>query len=417
MMPAPVQRKGPAGLHPAWIVILAGVSAALHVGKLPPALPVLQRDLGITLVESGFLLSLVQLASMALGLLVGLAADGIGLRRCMLLGLWLLSGAGMAGAWVDDAASLLTLRAIEGLGILLTTVAAPSMIRRIVAPRQLTRMMGFWGAFMPFGTAMALLLGPLFIALTGWAGWWWFTAGFSAVMAVWVQAGLPSDRQVTAHASGASDWVRRLAQTMRSGGPWLSALTFAAYSGQWLAVIGFLPSLYAQSGWTGAVGAFLTALVAAVNIVGNIAAGRLLHQGIAARTLLWAGFAAMAIGAFLAYSGLTEGSPVVRYFGALLFSALGGLIPATLFGLAPVMAPNERTISTTVGWMMQWSAAGQLTGPPLVAWVASQTGGWQSTWIVTGSLCLVGATLAALISRRIGSTIQPRSNDTFSRKM
>ena len=32
--------------HAPWIVILAGVSAALHVGKLPPAIPALQADLG-----------------------------------------------------------------------------------------------------------------------------------------------------------------------------------------------------------------------------------------------------------------------------------------------------------------------------------------------------------------------------------
>lgn len=397
-----------AGMHPAWIVILAGVSAAMHIGKLPPALPVLQHDLGVTLVESGFLLSLVQLASMALGLFVGLTADGIGLRRCMLMGLWLLFAAGTAGGWADDASTLLALRAIEGLGILLTTVAAPSMIRRVVAPRQLTRMMGFWGAFMPFGTAMALLLGPLTIAVLGWSGWWWFIAGLSALMALWVQARLPPDERTSSHASGPSDWTTRLTQTMRSPGPWLSALTFAAYSGQWLAVIGFLPSLYAQSGWTGAVGAVLTALVAAVNIIGNIAAGRLLHQGFAARTLLWTGFGAMALGTFLAFGSFTEGSPVVRYVGALLFSVFGGLIPATLFGLAPIMAPNERTISTTVGWMMQWSAAGQLTGPPVVAWVASQAGGWQWTWAVTGASCVAGALLAALIARRIG-TIQRKS--------
>ena len=34
------------------IVILCGVTAALHIGKLPPALPVLQQSLGISLVAS-----------------------------------------------------------------------------------------------------------------------------------------------------------------------------------------------------------------------------------------------------------------------------------------------------------------------------------------------------------------------------
>ena len=76
---------------PALLVVMGGVSAALHVGKLAPALPVLSETLGVTLVQAGFLLSLVQLAGMTLGLLVGLAADGLGLKRTMVAGLLILS--------------------------------------------------------------------------------------------------------------------------------------------------------------------------------------------------------------------------------------------------------------------------------------------------------------------------------------
>ena len=58
-------------LPPELVVILAGVTAALHVGKLPPALPLLRETLGVTLLQAGFLLSLVQVAGMALGLVGG----------------------------------------------------------------------------------------------------------------------------------------------------------------------------------------------------------------------------------------------------------------------------------------------------------------------------------------------------------
>jgi len=84
-------------LDPALLVVLGGVSAALHVGKLPPALPVLQQALGVTLLQAGFLLSLVQLAGMSLGLAVGLAADGLGLKRTMVCGLFILSVASLLG--------------------------------------------------------------------------------------------------------------------------------------------------------------------------------------------------------------------------------------------------------------------------------------------------------------------------------
>jgi MFS family permease len=189
-------------------------------------------------------------------------------------------------------------------------------------------------------------------------------------------------------------------------GPWLVALSFAVYSGQWLAVIGFLPSIYAQAGVAGGVSAVLTALAAAVNIVGNLAAGRLLHRAVPAQRLLVWGFCVMAVGAFLAFATfpLADGvglPPALRYAAILMFSAVGGMIPGTLFSLAVRLAPGERTVSTTVGWMQQWSALGQFAGPPLVAWVASGVGGWRWTWLVTGACSLLGVLLARQVGRQL----------------
>ncbi len=79
------------------VVLLVGITAALHVGKLPPAIPALQRALDITLVQSGFLLSLVQLTGMAGGLLISLFADSLGLHRSVLAGLRLLAIASFTG--------------------------------------------------------------------------------------------------------------------------------------------------------------------------------------------------------------------------------------------------------------------------------------------------------------------------------
>jgi MFS family permease len=111
-------------VDPALVVVLAGISAALHVGKLPPALPVLREALQLSLVQAGFLLSLVQLAGMLLGLAMGAAADSIGPRRTMVLGLVILSLASFAGGAVHTPAALMALRAAEGVGFLLASVGA-----------------------------------------------------------------------------------------------------------------------------------------------------------------------------------------------------------------------------------------------------------------------------------------------------
>jgi MFS family permease len=389
-------------VSPALLVVLGGVSAALHVGKLPIALPALREALGVSWVQAGFLLSLVQLAGMSLGLVVGLTADSIGLRRTMTAGLVILSFASLLGGWASDATALMILRSLEGFGFLLASMPAPGLIRRLVEPARMSGALGLWGAYMPFGTAVALLSGPLVISQLGWQGWWWMLAAISFLMAAWLWIALPPDPARVRSGGVSGEWVQRLLQTLGARGPWLVALCFAMYSAQWLAVIGFLPSIYAQAGvvagWAGAA----TAGAAFVNIFGNIAAGRLLQHGWRPERLLYIGFGAMAVGGFLAFAAYPRSVDpaavaVVRYAAVLVFSMLGGLIPGTLFSLAVRLAPGERTVSTTVGWVQQWSSIGQFAGPPLVAWVATRIGGWEWSWLITSGCALAGLALVRLM--------------------
>lgn len=377
------------------LVIAAGVCAAIHVGKLPPALPALREALDISLVQAGFLISLVQLAGMGLGLAVGLAADGLGLRRVMVTGLVLVSAASAVGGFVSDVRVLLALRALEGLGFLMTVMPGPSLVRRHVPPAQLDARMGAWGAYMPVGTALALLVGPPWIAALGWPSWWWLGAALSAVLALAVWTVLPADPPAAVRTPG--DWRARLGQTLNARGPWLLALAFAVYSAQWLSVVGFLPSIYAQAGlgptWSG----LATAIAAGINMVGNIGAGRLMQRGVAPQRLLQVGYGAMGVASVLMFAPLWPAgvlSGLGPYAAVLVFSALGGLIPGTLFALAVRVSPGPTTVSTTVGWMQQWSALGQFAGPPLVAWVATRVGDWSFSWGVMVSCGAAGLLLA-----------------------
>lgn len=382
---------------PALIVVGAGVAAALHIGKLPPALPVLQLALQVSLVQAGFLLSLVQLAGMALGLAVGLASDGLGLKRCMASGLLLLSLAGLAGGFAQDAQSLLALRALEGFGFLLAVTPGPGLIRRVAGAGELDAKLGLWGAYMPLGTATALLAGPWLLPQLGWSGWWWLVAALSFAMAGWLWLALPADPPATV--GGGSAWPERLRRTLAAPGPWLLGASFAVYAGQWLAVVGFLPTVFAQAQVGATLAGALTALVAASNIGGNITAGRLLRRGAAPRSLLLTGFGTMALGAALAFAPWLDAGPAARTGAVLLFSLVGGLVPATLFALCVRLAPGKDTVATTVGWMQQCSAVGQFALPPLVGWAARAAGGWQWTWVLTSLCCATGAVLAVCMAR------------------
>src|SRR5690606_35626410 len=130
-----------------------------------------------------------------------------------------------------------------------------------------------------------------------------------------------------------------------------------------------------------AAGGVLTAVAVAANVEGNLASGLLLQKGCSRQTLVAAAGIKMAICAWLAF-----GAPVTfawRYAAVVALSAIGGLIPGTLFATAPFYAPAPTAVSTTVGLMQQGSAWGQILLPPVMAVFAERAGGWSTIWMAT----------------------------------
>ncbi len=401
----------PVSRHAAFFVVAGGVAASIHLGKLPAAVPALQAELGISLVQAGFLLSVLQLAGMGFGLLAGLLADGLGPRRCMLAGLALLTVASAAaGAWGEwgewggiGFASLLALRVVEGAGFLLAVMPGPVLVRRLAPPGAEKSALGWWGAYMPLGVSLALLAGPLFLHVGGWTGWWQGAALVSAMALAGVVHAVPADGARSRTTAG-EGWSDRLGLTLRAPGAWWAALAFGMYAAQWMAVIGFLPTIYGAVGLAPGWTAVLTAVAAAVNIVGNVMGGRLLQRGHAPAQLLVRGFLVMAVAAFAAFVQVGSGAEAwslpapVRYLAVCAFSLAGGMVPATLFMLGGRIVPQAA--STTVGLMQQASSLGQFLAPPLVGWLAQRTGGWQWTWVFTLLCSLAGIRLALWLGRR-----------------
>jgi MFS family permease len=390
----------------AGLVLSVGVGCALHVGKLPVAIPVLRDELALSLLQAGFLLSLVQLAGMLLGLVVGMAADRLGPHRVMPIGLLLLAIGSAWGALSPDVANLMASRVLEGMGFLMAVLPAPGLLRMHLQDASiLSRALGWWGTYMPLGTALALLLGTHLIHGVGWRGAWLLLSGVSLVSSLALAMRLPQAASPPAGAARAM--LPRLSRTLKAPGPWFVAALFFLYSGQWLAVIGFLPTIYSDAGLPTSAIAVLTALAALINTAGNVAAGRCMARGLKPGAVLTMGFSAMCIGAVVAFAA--QGHPVWQYVAVLVFSGVGGLIPGTLFGVAVVIAPGQDTVSTTVGWMQQFSSLGQFVGPPAVAWLVTGVGGWHWTWALTGACSAAGVYLAWQLQREWDTRVGPQT--------
>lgn len=388
----------------AW-VIGAGVVVAMHVGKVPVAIPVLKAQLGMSLVEAGILLSLSQFAGMLLAVFMGMLADAFGLRRSMLSGLLLMAVASSLGGASQSVAVLLLCRALEGVAVLLVVVPAPAMLRRLVTARYLALVLGIWGAFMPAGTAAAMLLGPWVIAAASWHVWWWALAAISLLCAWGLWVWVPPASAPAPEPSGLSQ-ANRLMQTWTNPGSWWVALAFGMYSSQWLVLIGFFPSLLQEAGIGAALAGGVTALASLVNIAGNVAAGSMLHRGFAAPRILALAFVTMLASAMLVFGAGEAVAVGWRMAAALVFSMVGGLIPGSLFSLAVRLAPSDQAVSTSLGWTTQLSMMGQFVAPPVAAWLADTHGSWELTWLLNAAACVLGLWLVLRIRDLLNAASQ-----------
>ena len=370
-----------------WAVYAAGLAAGTYMTKVPPALPALRGELGLSLVESSFIATMFNVMGMVVGLLAGVVCDRFGHRRLALGGLVTMTAGGALGAVSTGFAPLLASRFVEGVGFLLFVVSAPTLMTAVTgSARDRVKALGLWSSYMPTGGSIALLAAPPLIAGWGWQGLWGALALAAGACAVAFARYVPPTRP--AHVSS----LRLVLESLARKGNIAMALLFAFYVAQWTSIMVWLPTFLVEHGVTAATAAVATALMVIANIPGNLAAAWLL-------SLAAAGGALCEIGMF---AEVLPGA--LRYALVLVFSTVAGLIPGSIFSGLPVHAPTPQHIATGNGMAVQTSQVGQFLGPLAIAWLASRFGWGASLWALLAFAAGAAACGVAIgaIERRMG---------------
>lgn len=393
-----------------WItIVVAGVVAGTHIWKLPGALAQIQADTGMSLVAAGLLVALIQLASMVGGLLIAWSGEMLGLRRLTVTGLLFLAAGSLMGSASDGAAILMVSRAIEGVGFLLCTVMAPALIQRTCTPGRINIAMAGWGSFQGVAILLGLAASTWFLQAADWRTWWLIMAAVALAPIPALLSFVPKDPPQGGRKSGqASAARRRIITTVASPRPWIAGGLFACYTAQWMAVMGFLPAIYAAAGFQGIWPGLLSAAVGGVNAIGALSAGPLMDRGVTGRMLLIPAFATMAASSVVTFAlpwppGL--GSTVAQVASIAVFSLVGGLVPATITRISVTLAPVGGSVTGVIGLMQQIFNVGNFLGPPALAVLVTAAGGWHATWWMTCFLAALGIFFTyALLSRRTDGT-------------
>ena len=375
-----------------WALYVGGLVTGAYMTKVPPALPQMRAELGLSLVESGLIVTTFNVLGMLVGVLAGMLCDRFGRKRLAIAGLLLMAGGGALGAAVATFIPLLVSRFVEGVGFILFAVPAPALMSGLAAtPRERAKALGLWSSYMPAGGTLALLAAPLLIAVWDWRALWLVIAA-AAVVACVIFARLVPDSPPASVGS-----MRLIAESVRQRGTLVMALLFTCYVAQWTTVMVWLPTFLSEHGASTTHAAMATACMVLANIPGNLAGGWLVSHG-STRTRLV--LTACAIAAVCEVGMLSTGLPGgARFALVLVFSLCAGLIPACVFSGLPVHAPTPQHIATGNGLVLQFSNLGQFFGPLAIAWIASQFGRWEATLWALLVFAALGAVCGVVLGR------------------
>ncbi|HOP46020.1 MAG TPA: MFS transporter [Desulfobacteraceae bacterium] len=377
-----------------FLLVGVGIVAAFQIGKAPPVLSMLRKELGLTLVLAGWVLSAFNIMGTLIAPVAGAIADWLGHRLLVIFGLGCMAVSSAIGSFSQGPSLLLVTRFFEGLGYTFMVVSVPGLILRVVNQRDSRVAFGFWGSFMPAGGAMMMILAPLLISVFGWRGMWLINGVLLFAFIIWVAY---ATRDLSVRKNKDRFSLQRLLiniwLTVKTPGPILLALCFGTYGFQLLVVMGFLPTLLIeQQGMNQGVASVLTAIALSVSVPGNLLGGWLLQRGIKRWILIAVASVTMGICSFGIFSGSVN--ILIRYMASIVFMGISGMLPtAVIFG-AVAHAPSRELVATSNGILIQGAQFGLLTGPPIVAAAVSHSGDWGIAPWVLAIVALIGVGLS-----------------------
>lgn len=376
------------------LIITAGVIAAAQIGKAAIATPPLRDELGLSLLVVSWVIGAYAALGAFGGLATGLLVSRFQIHRTIVAALALIAAGNLLGALAQGATLLIASRVVEGIGFLGLVIAAPTLLRSVVAQRHQDVVFACWSAYIPLGAAIMMLAGPWLLQF-GWQTLWFVNAAVAAAHAALMLA-LPPPAATMPPAS-TTPALADLADLLKSRTPLLLAGIFGLYSLQYYALATFLPILLVERiGLDLNTAGTVSGFAVLTNAVGNVTAGFILKFGVPLWAMASVVFLAIGVSGFAIFG---PGLPVaVVGTAAALSFCITALVPASVIASAPRLTDTARQLALTIGIIQQASSIGQFVGPVILALWVEHTG-WPGARYLYLIIAILGLAIVAQLRR------------------
>jgi len=381
---------------PLWLVVLGVVAVSLSMRtlmtSLPPLLPRIREDLGLSSVWLGVLttvpvlcMGLLAPASARLGLRLGVA-------RCISVAMVAIAVGNLARALGHEVPALYLGTLCAGAGIALAGTLLPGMVKASFPPGRAGLATGLQMFAMMGGAAVAAAVSvPLARALGDWdlaLGFWGLVAVVGLV--VW----LPVDRAVHHggdHDQHPPDTSHRL--PWRSATAWCVAAYLAVQSWQFYSTLAWLSPTYVGHGWEAQDSGILLSVFTGAQFVSGLVGPAVTDRvGDWRVPLVGAGLCGL-----VGQAGVWAAPDAAPWaWAVLLGTAQGasfaiGLVLLVRYAVSPAAAARF----TAMAFLVSYTLAS--LGPTTMGAVRDLSGDYSSIWLVLAVLMLAQLGLALLL--------------------
>lgn len=386
-----------------WATYLASVVITINQFKVSAVMNLLMKELNITMVQGGWLVSFFSVAGILLALPAAYGNSKLGPKKMGMIALGCTALGSAIGTVSTNFKVLLVSRIIEGVGVGLIAVVAPAIIAMWFPPDKRGLPMGIWASWVPVGNFLIFNLASPISSYLGWHGVWCFGT-FTTVVALAfygyvVTSPSHEDRDLKENLNKentAFSFIDGLKKPL----PWVLGLAFAGIGGfAGLGYSSFAPGYFIEvHGVTSEKANFYTSLIAVMSIFSTVVAGWVIVK--TKKTKLLMVISAMLTTLLYGFAfALPSKAWIVPIM--LLMGFVQGFFATANFTLAPETVPSAALSGVALAVNNLLFNAGALMGPPIIGCFIGN-GNWSAGRYPILVIMIFTVILSIVLSKMLG---------------
>lgn len=375
------------------VIYLASVTAPLAQFKVPPLASWLVPAFNMNAVSLGMQMSAIGIMGMILAFPAAHICRSLGAKNTVLLSVGCVGMGSLGGAFSTTFAMLMMMRLLEGVGIGLVGVSAPTCVSIWFTDKSRGTALGLWSTWMPLSMIVVYRVAPAIADAWGWRFVYILCAAVCIVafilFAIFFR--LPSGKSPTfAGALSTNDMFT----LMKNRNIWLLGIDMMVFMTIGTGVLGTYYNTYLVNvhGFSDMDATFMVSIRPTISLIGGPLVG-VLFDHIPLKRKRW-----LTVSAFILYIGAlwfawpAAGKNAV--FGIWIFTLLSGMAASVggsaIRPFAPIILRNGAAGAALGMAILQFMQnVGVAFGTPFFGYAIERVGWWGASAVILLPLCCV----------------------------